>query len=218
MADNNRETGSFLRRNIVFLAILVAIVLAAVSARIFIDVLPPIIKPSPTPPPTSTSTTVVKDVTIANIRAMAELATIEYKAVAEIQNERVPDDVRKYLGVKEQIILLAYGDVKAGFDLEKLTGDDLWTDGTRVQLHLPPPEILSTSIDYERTHVVYHQKTLLISQDIDWEGEIFEIAEEAIRQEAVQGEILENAAKYGQLFFENFLYSLGFTEVQVIVN
>jgi hypothetical protein len=197
----------------------VAIVLAAVSVRIFVDVFGlPSLTPPPIPTPTSTSTTVVKDVTVANIRAMAELATIEYKAVAEIQNERVPDDIRKYLGIKEQIILLAYGDVKAGFDLEKLTEDDLWTDGTRVQLHLPPPEILSTSIDYERTHVVYHQKTLLISQDIDWEGEIFEIAEEAIRQEAVQGEILENAAKYGQLFFENFLYSLGFAEVQVIVN
>ncbi len=29
--------------------------------------------------------------------------------------------------------------------------------------------------------------------------------------------MLENAAKYGQLFFENFLRSLGFTEVRVIV-
>jgi hypothetical protein len=156
-------------------------------------------------------------VTIIDIRRLAEIATVEYRAVAEIQDERVPDDFRQHLGIKEEILVLAYGEVKAGFDLDKLEDEDLWTDGTRVQLHLPAPEILSTSIDYERTHVVYHKKTLLMSEDIK-QGEIFETAQDAIRQEAIETGILEDAAGYGELFFENFLYSLGFREVQVIVD
>jgi hypothetical protein len=57
-----------------------------------------------------------------------------------------------------------------------------------------------------------------MDRDINWEGEIFHTAQDAIRQKAVEAGILEDAAKYGQLYYENFLRSLGFTEVQVIVN
>jgi hypothetical protein len=94
----------------------------------------------------------------------------------------------------------------------------LWTDGTRVQLHLPAPEILSTDIDYQRTHVVYYEKSLLIQHDPNLGQETMKTAEDAIQQAALEADVLENAAKYGQLYFENFLRSLGFTEVQVVVD
>ncbi len=217
--SNSDEPRSFLSRNIVFIALLVAIILLAVVCRIlsgFWPLWPP--SPStPTPVPVSPTPTPTR-VTIGDIRPLAELATIEYQAVAEIQDERVPDDFRQYLGIKEQVLLLAYGEVRAGFDLSKLSEEDLWTDGTRVQLHLPPPEILSTSIDYDRTHAVYHRGTLLMSRDINWEGEIFETAQDSVRQGAIEAGILEDAARYGQLYFENFLRSLGFTDVQVVVD
>jgi hypothetical protein len=176
------------------------------------------IVPSPPPPTSLPAPASQPTVTIASIRAAAELATVEYQAVAEVPNERVPDDFRQYLGVKERILLIAYGDVKAGFDLSKLRQEDLWTDGSRVQLHLPAPEILSTSIDFERTHVVYYQKSLLVQHDPDLDRETLETAQQAVRQAAVEANVLANSAKYGQLFFENFLHSLGFTDVQVIVD
>jgi hypothetical protein len=222
--SNSDKVVSFLRRNAIWLALLVIIVVVGVLGRIF---LPDLLKPArllpspfggelvalptatPLPPPT---------VTISSIRAAAELATVEYQAVAEVPNERVPDDFRQYLGVREHILLIAYGEVKAGFDLSKLREGDLWTDGTRVQLHLPAPEILSSSIDFERTHVVYYQKSLLVEHDPNLGQETLDIAEDAIHQAAMEADVLENAAKYGQLFFENFLRSLGFTEVQVIVD
>lgn len=214
--SNNDTTKSFLGRNILFLALLIGIMLLALSARVLLGIFG---GASPTPSPVPTFTPIPTPVvTVTDIRAAAELTTVEYQAVAEIQDERVPDDFRQYLGIKEKVLLLAYGDVKAGFDLDRLSEEDLWTDGSRVQLHLPPPEILSTSIDYDRTHAVYHRGTLLMSRDIDWEGEIFQTAQDSIRQEAVQAGILEDAARYGQLYFENFLRSLGFTEVQVIVD
>ncbi|GAB4544386.1 MAG: hypothetical protein Kow0063_38050 [Anaerolineae bacterium] len=217
--ENENRLVAWLRRNIVFLAVLVAIILLAVVCRIlFLSLLPWSLKPTPAPAITSVPTPTPVRVTVGDIRPLAELATIEYQTVAEIQDERVPDDFRQYLGIKEEVLLLAYGNVKAGFDLSGLSEEDLWTDGTRVQLHLPPPEILSTSIDYDRTHVVYHRGTLLMSRDINWEGEIFKTAQDSIRQGAIEAGILEDAARYGQLYFENFLRSLGFTEVRVIVD
>ena len=206
-----------IRRHAAFLALLVIIVLAALLAREYLNNSARIWTP-PTPiAPTSTPAP-APSVTITNIRGMAELATVEYQAMAEVPNERVPNDVRQYLGVKEQILLIAYGDVKAGFRLEKLTESDLWTNGSRVQLHLPAPEILSTSIDHTRSHVVTYQGSLLLSHDVNLEKDTLGIAEGAIEQAAIDAKLLENASQYGQLFFENFLRSLGFTEVKVIVN
>ena len=206
-----------IRRHAGFLALLVIIVLAALLAREYFNKANPIWTP-PTPIAPTVTPASAPSVTITAVRGMAELATVEYQAVAEVPNERVPDDVRKYLGVKEQILLIAYGDVKAGFRLEKLTEGDLWTDGSRVQLHLPAPEILSTSIDHKRSHVVTYQGSLLLSHDVNLEKDTLGIAEGAIEQAAIDAKILENASQYGQLFFENFLRSLGFTEVKVIVN
>jgi hypothetical protein len=214
---------SFVRQNLMWLIIVVALVALSVLGRALLQGLLRGVSPSifdrnqqpavsvPAPPPQPT-------VTIASIRAAAELATVEYQAVAEVPNERVPDDFRQYLGVKERILLIAYGDVKAGFDLSKLRQEDLWTDGTRVQLHLPAPEILSTSIDFERTHAVYYEKSLLVQHDPDLGRETLETAQQAVRQAAIEANVLDNSAKYGQLFFESFLHSLGFTDVQVIVD
>ncbi|MEJ2556964.1 MAG: DUF4230 domain-containing protein [Anaerolineae bacterium] len=221
MADDDKMT-PFLRRNILFLIALVALIAIAVIAWAILPDLARVSRalfpgddrasmPVASPPPTPS-------VSIAGIRAAAKLSTVEYRTVAEVQNERVPDDVRQYFGGGERILLLVYGDVRAGFDLSKLTEDDLWADGTRVQLHLPAPEILSTSLDLERTHVVYYQKSLLVSHDVNLEREALKTADDAIRQAAIDANILENATRYGQLFFENFLRSLGFTEVEVIVN
>ena len=219
MASRDRVL-AFVRRNSVWLAVVVVIILFAVLARAVLSGLlgaasPPLLpstsQPAPTPLPAPT-------VTITGIRSAAELATVEYQAVAEVPNERVPDDFRRVLGVRERILLIVYGNVKAGFDLSKLREDDLWTDGTRVQLHLPAPEILSTDIDYQRTHVVYYEKSLLIQHDPNLGQETMKTAEDAIQQAALEADVLENAAKYGQLYFENFLRSLGFTEVQVVVD
>jgi hypothetical protein len=216
--SNSDEPKPFLSRNVVFIVLVIAVILLALSARVLLNIFGGV-APTPTSTPVPTFTPIPPpEVTITDIRAAAELTTVEYQAVAEIQDERVPDDFRQYLGIKEQVLLLAYGDVKAGFDLSGLSEENVWTDGTRVQLHLPPPEILSTSIDYDRTHAVYHRGTLLMSRDINWEGEIYDTAQDAIRQEAVEAGILEDAARYGQLYFENFLRSLGFTDVQVVVD
>lgn len=166
-------------------------------------------KPEPPPPPV---------VTIEAIRRKADLVTVEYRTLVEVQNERVPDDFRQYFGVKEQILLLVYGDVQAGFDLSKLEEGDLWRDGTRVQLHLPAPEITSISLDFERTHVVHYDKSLILSHDPNLQGETLQIAKDAIRQSALEAGILEKAREYGELFFENFLRELGFTEVYVVTN
>ena len=50
------------------------------------------------------------------------------------------------------------------------------------------------------------------------QGEALAQAQEAIEEAAKQEKIFELANRYGQAQFENFLYSLGFTDVEVVVD
>ena len=171
----------------------------------------------PTPTTSATEIITVKPPTIQEIQQMAELSTVEFTLSAEITNERVPDDFRATLGIKEELLLLAYGQVAAGFDLSKMDQGDIWVDGTRIQLTLPPAEILYSRLDNERTRVIYYNKSLFVQRDVSMEGEARTEAERAIVEAALQGDILDHAERYGELFFANWLRSMGFTEVQVIV-
>ena len=175
---------------------------------------PIITPPTPTPPPPDRI--VIKPPTIQEIQRSAELATVKYSLSAEISDVLVPDDFRQELGIKEEILLLAYGEVAAGFDLSKLRDEDLWVDGTRVQLHLPAPEILYSRLDTERTRVVYYSKSIFVQRDVNLEGRVRAEAEKAIRAAALESDIIAQANDQGQLFFSNWLYALGFTEVRVI--
>lgn len=175
--------------------------------------------PTATAPPTDTPLP-PPVVTIQGIRSQAKLSTVEQTTVTEIYNENVPDGwLDGLLGTKERLLMLTYGSVQAGFDLEKLDEDQLWTDGKRVRLVLPAPEIISSSIDFERTRIIYYENSLLLDDNNpNLQGEALAQAKDAIEQAALEAGILNQANDFGRLYFENFLYSLGFTEVEVVVD
>ncbi len=192
--------------------VLFIVILVSISACVVGALLP---RPQIVPP---TATPLAPIVNIEQIRQAAELSTVKYTLSTDVTSTRVPEDIRREFGVKEEIVLIAYGEVAAGFDLSRLQEGDLWSDGSRVQLHLPPPQILYVRLDNERTHVVYYQKSWFIDRDLGLESRTRQEAEEIIRQAALEGELLAQARRYGQLFFENWFYTMGFTEVKVIID
>lgn len=178
------------------------------------QILPGLLSPSPAIAPMPTPRPPV--VTVLSLRPLAELATVEYPVVVDIPNERIPDDIRKHLGVKEEVLMLVYADVKVGFDLSKLSEDDIWINGTRVQLYLPEPEILSTSIDFDQTRIVDYEKSIIFGNDPELQTNTLEKGQKAIEQNVMESGIMEMATLFGQIFFENHLRSLGFTEIKVL--
>lgn len=190
-------------------------VIAFLVGRLF----PPSLPPTPTPLPTDTPLP-PPVITIQGIKAQAKLSTVEYNTVAEIYRENVPEGwLDSVLGTKERLLMLVYGKVQAGFDLEKLSDESLWVQGQRVRLVLPVPEILNSSIDFDRTHIVYYENNLLLEKNNpNLQGEALEAAQNALEQAALEQGALDKANQYGKLYYENFLRSLGFTEVEVVVN
>jgi len=210
------------QRQYIFWGIIAIIALIGIGLIAFLigrfSMTPGTVPPTSTPVPAPTPTSTV--VTIEGIKSMAELATIEYNSVAEIYSENAADGwLDELLGKKERLLMLVYGNVQAGFDLEKLEDEDLWTDGTRVRLVLPPPEILNSSIDFEQTHIVFYENNFIFDEnDPNLQGEALSQAKGAIEQSALEDGILNRANEYGKLNFENFLYSLGFTDIEVVTN
>lgn len=175
--------------------------------------------PTATPAPTATPLP-PPVVTIQGIKSQAELSTVEQTVVAEIYNETLPEGwLDEFFGTKEELLMLTYGEVRAGFDLEKIDEADLWTDGESVRLVLPAPEILNSSINFDQTRIVYYDNSLIFDDsDPNLQGEALAQAKKAIEKAALEGGILNQANDFGQIYFENLLYSLGFDDVEVVVD
>ncbi len=180
---------------------------------------PPPLLPTPTAIPTNTPLP-PPVVSIEAVRAKAELSTVEQSVIAEIYKENLPTGwLDNTLGTKEQLLMLVYGNVRAGFDLSTLQEKDLWTDGKRVRLVLPAPKILNSSLNFSRTHIVYYKNNLMLEKNNpNLEGEALAQAQKAIEQAAMAEGILQQANSYGKAYFENLLYSLGFSEVEVVTD
>jgi hypothetical protein len=118
---------------------------------------------------------------------------------------------------RDKLLLIAEGEVVAGFDLTKVTEDDIVVIGTTVLLFLPPPEILYSRIDNEGTFVYERETGLLRRPDQDLETEARRLAERHLVGWALDRGILEKAEETGVFYMENFLRSLGFTRVRVEV-
>ncbi|HEX5217742.1 MAG TPA: DUF4230 domain-containing protein [Vicinamibacterales bacterium] len=114
----------------------------------------------------------------------------------------------------DRLLLIVYGDVTAGIDLGALDVEAVQVDGTAITMTLPAPEIFSTRLDNARTRVYSRETGLFTSPDPNLESEVRREAERQVRQAALDGGILRNAAANAQTTLTTFLRGLGFQTVQ----
>lgn len=167
-------------------------------------------------------------VDIEEIREVAKLVSVEALMVADVQYTVEPDvpiwlkDLLGRIGVNDEILVMTYGTVVAGFDLEELGKDRLWVDGSRVQLQLPRPKILyRPNIDNRRTRLIYHNDRcpdIICTDSAEiTAGPVLVEAEEKMLIAAEEIGLLDQAARSGQRHFEQFLEKLGY-EARVTVD
>jgi len=173
--------------------------------------------PTPTPTPTSTLTpTPTPIAVITGVNAFGRLETVQFMMRDIVELEDEPANLFEQFS-RDKLLLIAEGEVVAGFDLTKVTEDDIVVIGTTVLLLLPPPEILYSRIDNERTFVYERETGLLRRPDAHLETEARRLAERHLTSWALERGILEQAEETGVFYMENFLWSLGFTRVRVEV-
>ncbi|MDQ5854697.1 MAG: DUF4230 domain-containing protein [Chloroflexota bacterium] len=117
----------------------------------------------------------------------------------------------------DKLLLIAHGQVIAGFDLSRLRDEDinLSPDGETATITLPPAEILVSRLDNEKTSVYDQQRGLLNRGDVGLESEARRVAEQEILRAACDEGILARAAEEGQRDLSELVRALGFKQVTI---
>lgn len=152
---------------------------------------------------------------IKEMRSLQRLETASFTIEKVIDGGTTNTNAFTQFLFGDKILLIAHGQVIAGFDLSQLSENDIDVDATKVTLHLPKPQILTTSLDNTQTRVYDRQKGLLAPEDKDLESKAREAAENSIRDAACKGGILQQASDNARKQLTALLSSLGFTTITI---
>jgi hypothetical protein len=117
----------------------------------------------------------------------------------------------------DRILLIANGQVIAGFDLSKLSANDITIKDHEIRLNLPKPEILVTTLNSNETRVYDRRLGILSQGNKDLESQARIEAEKAIRQAACQGKILDEASKNARQQLSALFKAMQFTTITIAI-
>lgn len=117
----------------------------------------------------------------------------------------------------DRILLIAHGDIIAGFDLSNITANSVSVSGKSITIMLPPPQILVTRLDNKLTYVYDRQQGLLVPNDKNLESEARLSAENDIRATACIDGILQKASSNAKSQLTNILKGIGFANILIQV-
>jgi hypothetical protein len=152
------------------------------------------------------------------VRALARLESAEYHMERVVDLKQRQDLLFGLVHADDAILLIASGDVTAGVDLAKLRDGDITVEprARRVQMRIPPPEILSVRIDNNRTYVQARKTDLLAQRNEQIESRARQIAESSIRQAALDTGILERARSSATQTLTVLARSLDYDRVDLV--
>lgn len=192
---------------IVVLSVLLGVGLANYGGRL------PLLGPLFVEEPARTTTS---PVVIEGIQELDRLATVRWTESVVVTRESGGTRLEQFL-TGERILLVATGEVEAGVDLAEINEDDVRVDGDRVTIDLPEPQILSSSLDEERTRVYDRDRGLLnLGADDVLVQEARRDAEAEVVSTAEENGILETAERNAEESIRAFVTTLGFEEVEFV--
>ena len=161
-------------------------------------------------PRTSTDST---EVVVEGVRELDELASVQWTESVNVTRESGYENIPRFLS-GERVLLVAVGEVRAGTDLGGIEEGDVSVDGDSVTIDLPEPEILSASLDEERTRIYDREQGLLnLRPDDTLVEEARREAEQEIETAARENGILDYASTSTEHSLRAFVETLGFEEV-----
>ena len=151
------------------------------------------------------------------VRDLSRLESASYHVSKVIE---LTDEQSRLFGLveaKDAILLVAEGDVVAGVDLSKVTDADVRVDAAHgsVRVRLPPPEVLSSSLDEGHTHVYERTTDVLASRNEQLEGKARQEAERQMRLGAIDAGLLTRARSSAERVVRGLLHALGFEVVEI---
>jgi len=159
-----------------------------------------------------TPTIIPDPITIVHqVRSLARLETIQYSVEKIITAESGQGPFGFLFG--DRLLFVAHGTVIAGIDLDKLSPDDLRVENGVLYVTLPAAEILTYSLDNEKSYNYDRETGAFTRGNPDLETEARKAAEQEILNAALEDGILEQAQVNAEAYMLRLLLNLGFPEV-----
>lgn len=175
---------------------------------------------TPTPAPTATATPTATPTPMIALRQVNELGryeSVQFVVQTVVDLSRAPSNFWERICGSDQLLLVAGGEVIAGFDLSKVKPGDLQVEGKSLRLALPPAEVFSYFVKEDQTYVYMRSTGLLCKADKDLETQARQQAEQRLLEYALAQGILERAEQTGLAQLQAFFRDLGFEQVQLTV-
>jgi hypothetical protein len=150
---------------------------------------------------------------IYEVRQIGMLATSEYTVGKII---KLNDEGEWYKWGDRKILMSCKAKIKAGVDLTKLQDKDFKVNGKRIEIQLPPAEIVSFEMNPDKVRTEMEDISGLRADFTQVEkNEILRLGEQSIKKDIGQLRILKDAETNAIAFLTDFYKTLGFEEISI---
>jgi hypothetical protein len=156
------------------------------------------------------------DVVMA-VRELARLESASYHMERVIELTSTQSRLFGLVEAEDSILLVASADVIAGIDLSEMSPEDVQIDHAlgSARITLPPPRVLMTRLDSERTYVHSRRTDVLARRSMHLETEARREAERSLEASAIEAGILDRARAHSRHLIETLVRSLGYRDVEI---
>lgn len=152
---------------------------------------------------------------IKEIRKLNRLETASFTIEKIIDAGTAENNFLKDFLFGDKILLIAHGEVVAGFDFSMMDEHSLKIENKSITFHLPPPQILFSRLDNTQTRVYDRRQGILNQDGKNLESQARQAAEQSIVKSACEGHILDAATDNARKQLTALFTTLGFTTVSL---
>lgn len=163
-------------------------------------------------PSLNTTINTSRTAVVKQMRSLSRLETATFTIEKVIDAGTTGGNIFQQFLFGDKILLIAHGQVIAGFDLSQVSENDIIIQGKNITIKLPAPQVLVSTLDNTQTKVYDRKKGLLSSND-NLESEVRAAAEKSILSAACQANILQQAADNGRKQLTTLLTVLEFQTI-----
>ncbi|MDX2231814.1 MAG: DUF4230 domain-containing protein [Leptolyngbyaceae cyanobacterium bins.349] len=159
----------------------------------------------------------VRSLVLQQVREASELTTAAFTMQAVVPTEQ-DATLGGFVVGKTKLLYIAHGEIKAGVDLSQITPQNVQVMGDRIQIQLPPPQILDKKIDVNHSQVYdYNRGMLGLGPDVGPELQVLaqQAALQKITAAACEEGILQKASDRAKLVVTQLLTTAGYPTVTV---
>lgn len=160
----------------------------------------------------------IQSVVVQQVRGVSELTTAVFTMQAVVPTSQDATFNGFVIGTTK-LLYIAYGEVRAGVDLQSLTPANVQVTDSNMRIQLPPPQLLDRKIDVNRSKVYdYNRGTFGLGPDVA--PELQALAQQEALKKIVEAActdgVLEKANDRAKLVVTQLLTTAGYQSVTVV--